>query len=103
MYNRWCLYIRHLSSTAYDVMRNSVIKLPSQRTLRDYTYYTEACVGFSSTVDRQLIEAAGITSCPEFEKYVIIIMDEMYVKEDLVYDKHSGMYFMYVYMYMQHS
>ena len=56
MYNRWCLYIRHLSSTAYDVMRNSVIKLPSQRTLRDYTYYTEACVGFSSTVDRQLIE-----------------------------------------------
>ena len=37
---RWCLYLRHLSSSAYELLHNSgVLKLPSQRTLRDYTYY----------------------------------------------------------------
>lgn len=43
---RWCLYLRHLSSSAYELLRNSgVLKLPSQRTLRDYTYYTDAATG----------------------------------------------------------
>ena len=41
---RWCLYI---SGSAYELLRQSgVIVLPSQRTLRDYTYYTKATVGF---------------------------------------------------------
>ena len=66
-------------------------KLPSQRTLRDYTYYTRAVCGFSEDVDRQLMEAASIQTCAEHEKYVILLMDEMHIKEDLVYDNHSGM------------
>ena len=48
---RWCLYLRHLSGSAYEVLRKSgVIFLPSQRTLRDYTYYTSARVGFAGNV-----------------------------------------------------
>ena len=36
---RWCLYLRHLSSSAYeDVRESGAIRLPSQRTLCDYTY-----------------------------------------------------------------
>ena len=36
---RWCLYLRHLSSSAYELLRDSgVVKLPSQRTLRDCTH-----------------------------------------------------------------
>lgn len=89
---RWCLYIRHLSGSAYELLRNSgVLKLPSQRTLRDYTYHTCASPGFSVGVDRQLMEAASIESCTYREKHVIIIMDEMHVREGLVYDKHTGM------------
>lgn len=89
---RWCLYLRHMSGRAYEMLRESgVIKLPSQRTLRDYTYYTQATVGFSDEVDRQLMEAGRIQSCPEREKHIIIIMDEMHIKEDVVYDKHTGM------------
>ena len=89
---RWCLYFRHLSSSAYEMLRESrVIRLPSQRTLRDYTYYTKATTGFSDEVDRQLMEAAKIRTCPEREKYVITIMDEMHIREDVVYDKHTGM------------
>ena len=36
------------------------------------------------------MEAANIHNCPEREKFVIIIFYEMHVREDLVYDKHSG-------------
>ena len=77
---RWCLYLRHLSSSAYDTVRESgAIKLPSQRTLRDYTHHTKATAGFSKEVDEQLKVAAKLTTCPEREKCVIIIMDEMHL------------------------
>ena len=88
---RWCLYLRHLSSSAYETLRSSgVLKLPSQRTLRDYTHYTQASCGFSSKVDKQIMDIASIQTCPEREKYVVILMDEMHIRENLVYDKHTG-------------
>ena len=88
---RWCLYLRHLSSTAYETLRESgAIKLPSQRTLRDYTHHTKATVGFSKEVDELLRSAAKLTSCPDREKCVVIIMDEMHLREDLAFDKHTG-------------
>lgn len=88
---RWCLYIRHLSSSAYEVLRKSgVLTLPSQRTLRDYTYHTEAAPGFSLSVDKQIMDAADIVSCTERDKHVVIILDEMHIRENLVYDKHTG-------------
>ena len=88
---RWCLYLRHLSSSAYETLRDTgTIRLPSQRTLRDYTHHTKATVGFLKEVDKQLQVAANMSSCPEREKCVIIIMDEMHLREDLAYDKHTG-------------
>ena len=36
------------------------------------------------------MDAAEIQSDP-LNKYVIILMDEMHIKEDVVYDKHTGM------------
>jgi len=39
---RWCLYLRHFSRGAYEMLRESnVIKLSSRKTLQDYTYYTK--------------------------------------------------------------
>ena len=88
---KWCLYLRHVSGRGYEMLRDSgVINLPSQRTLRDYTYYTQTKSGFSDDVDRQLAEVAKIDQCPEREKYVVLLMDEMHIKEDIVYDKHRG-------------
>jgi len=82
--------LHHLSgSSAYEMLRESgVIMLPSQRTLRDYTYYTKNACGLSEDVDRQLMEVANFQSCAEHEKYVVLLMDEMHIKEDL---EHSGM------------
>ena len=88
---KWCIYLRHLSSGAYEALRSSgCVKLPSQRTLRDYTHHVRALPGFSDDVDKQLIEAAQLQTCKEFQKYAVLVMDEMHIKEDLVYDKHSG-------------
>ena len=88
---KWCLYLRHVSGRAYETMRSSgCIHLPSQRTLRDYTHYVSASTGFSNEVDQQLASAANVECCTECEKYVAIIFDEMYIKEDLVYNKHTN-------------
>ena len=89
---KWCLHFRHLSSSCYDALRKyGCLSLPSQRTLRDYTHYAEAKSGFSMDVDRQLIDAVKVGTCEVWEKCVIVLMDEMYIREDLVYDKVSGM------------
>ena len=68
---RWCLYLHHSAgSSAYEMLEESgAIKLPSQRTFRDYTYYTKAKSSFGDDVDQQLMEAAHIHICPEREIY----------------------------------
>ena len=54
------------------------------------THYVPAVIGFSAASDKQLFEAANISDCQEWEKYVVLILDEMHIKEDLVFDKHAG-------------
>ena len=88
---KWCLIIRHLSSHAYETLRTSgCLTLPSQRTLRDYTHYADIKSGFSVEVDRQLIDAAQIRTSDERRKCVVLLLDEMHIREDLVFDKTSG-------------
>ena len=88
---RWCLYLRHLSSKAYDSLRETgCIHLPSQRTLCDYSHCIESGTGFSTEVDQHLLNAAKLESSPDWHRLLVLLMDEMYVKESLVYDKHTG-------------
>ena len=44
--------------------------------------------GVSEEIDQQLMEAAKIQYCTEREKCLAILMDEMHIKEGVVYDKH---------------
>jgi len=62
---------------------SGVIKLPSQRTLG----IIFIIIRISDDVDRQLLEAAKLDICAEFEKYVVLLMDKMHVKENLVYTR----------------
>ena len=88
---KWCIYLHHQSGKAYETVRDSgCISLPSQRTLRDYTNSVKAYAGFSAEVDHQLFVAANLESCSRWQKLVFLLLDEMHVREDLVYDKHSG-------------
>lgn len=78
---RLCIIIWHQSQSAYETMRRC-IQLPSQRTLCDYTHYTKAQPGFSAEIDAQLCSAAKIHQCEEKEKNVILLLDEMHIRED---------------------
>ena len=87
LFIKWCLYLRHLSGKSYEMpCQSGCIKLPSQRTLRDYTHYITTGIGFSAEVDNDLVRIADFSQ--DLNKYVIT--DEVHIKEDLVYDKHEG-------------
>ena len=46
---KWCIYLRALSQGAYETLRQSkCIRMPSQRTLRDYTHHLKSEPGFSA-------------------------------------------------------
>ena len=64
--------------------------MPSQRSLHDYSHAVKIRAGFSSEVDNQLLQAAKLLSSPKYHAIVAILTDEMTIKEELVYDKHSG-------------
>ena len=89
---RWCLSIKLRSSGAYEALRNSgFIFLPSSRTLRDYTHSISSDTGFQVEVARQLISEAKLddVAIDSVERYVTLLMDEVRIKDSLVYDKHS--------------
>ena len=47
LFIKWCLYLRHLSGKAYELLQSSgCIQLSAQRTLRDYIHYNKSQVGF---------------------------------------------------------
>ena len=88
---KWCLNLKLMSGAAYHAMRSSgFIKLPSERTLRDYTHYFTSKTGFQDEVNQQLISEVNTLSLPESRKYVGLIVDEMKIKEGLVYNKFAG-------------
>lgn len=88
---KFCLNLKLISSSAYHALRTSgFVRLPSERTLRDYTHYFRSCPGFHSDLNLQLKKEAALESLPESRRYVALLIDEMKIKEDLVYDKYSG-------------
>ena len=88
---RWCLFLHHRSSGAYSTLKNSgILQLPSERTLRDYHHFAPAVVGFSTDTDKQLLERINSQHPDNLSKYIIIVIDEMYIKEGLIFNKHNG-------------
>ena len=82
---RWCL-----SSAPYHSLHTSdFLKLPSERTLRDYTHFIKSRVGFSSELDQLLADESQVNTLPEWKRHVVLVLDEMKVKESLVFDKHE--------------
>lgn len=88
---RFCLYLYHKSSSAYELLRKSgVVRLPSGRTLRDYRQFSPAVSGFCNINDKQLRDIANNNCSLQNSKYINILIDEMHVKEGLVYSKSTG-------------
>lgn len=88
---RWCLYMHHRSSGAYTTLQKSgIISMPSERTLRDYRHFNESASGFSRDTDLQLLDLVKQEKSGDLAKYITLVIDEMYIKEGLLYNKHSG-------------
>ncbi len=88
---KWCLNLKLLSTSAYHALRTSgFIKLPSERTLYDYTHYFKTKAGFQDDVNSQLVEEIQKMEVNESRKFVGLLVDEMKIKEGLVYNKHLG-------------
>ena len=91
---RFCLSLASKSASAYDELRydkktnTGFLILPSRRRLRDYKNYIHPQRGFNPGVIEELKIMTKDFSDPE--RYVTILIDEMKVQEDLVWDKHSG-------------
>ena len=85
--------LKLLSSAAYHSLRTSgFVKLPSERTLRDYTHFFKSKTGFQGEVDAMLKRELKVDEIDarDMNRYVILLIDEMKIKESLVYDKHSS-------------
>ena len=88
---KWCLSLKMTSSSCYNALRASnVIKLPSERTLRDYVNWAKATTGVSDDIDQQLLKEAKLDTSPYSHRFICLVFDECKIKEDLIYDKHSG-------------
>ena len=57
--------------------------LPSERTLWDYV---KARSGFQDDIDEDLKREANVG---EWKKHIVVLIDEMEITENLVYDKHE--------------
>ena len=60
--------------------------MPSSRTLRDYTH-----LRFSIEADRQLLDL--LNQKDELTKYGVVLIDEMYIKQGLVFERSTGALF----------
>ena len=83
---RFALNLKYLSSSAYHAIGN-FLALPSRRTLRDYTHIMNVNAGVSREMIERLKENMKYDSCDSSEKIVGVMLDEMKVKNGLVFNK----------------
>ena len=86
---RFALSIHCKSPSAYRELRDSgALILPSERVLRDYKNYFKPGAGITKENIEELKEKSS--EFAGIQKYVAVIMDEMKIIENLVFDKTSG-------------
>ena len=91
---RYCLALASKSSAAYDEIRydentgTGFVILPSRRRLRDYKNYIRPERGFNKEIFKELNEKVKYFT--NIKKYVVLLLDEMKIQENLVWDKHTG-------------
>ena len=91
---KYCLSLAAKSQSAYNDLRydsktgSGVLILPSSRTLRDYNNYIRPTRCFNPDVITDLSKKTK--NFMPHERFVTILIDEMKIQEDLIWDKYSG-------------
>ena len=86
---RFALSLHRKSPAAYRELRDSgALILPSERVLRDYKNYFKPKAGLNiENIDHLQKKASSLSG---IQRYVVVVMDEMKIQSNLVFDKHSG-------------
>ena len=86
---RFALSLHGKSPSAYRELRESgALVLPSERILRDYKNYFPPKAGINTeNVDALRKKPVSFTGN---QRYVVLVMNEMKIQSDLVFDKNSG-------------
>ena len=89
---RFCLSLASKSALAYDDIRydkksaTGILILPSRRQLRDYKNYIKP-----ESFNKNINELKNkIKNFSDNEKFFVILMDEMKIQSNFVWDKHTG-------------
>jgi hypothetical protein len=86
---RFALYLHGKSPAAYrELGESGALILPSERVLRDYKNYFKPKAGINKENIDCLKEKTSSFSA--VQRYVAVVMDEMKIQSNLVYDKVSG-------------
>ena len=86
---RFCLSLSIRSPSVYEELRNTgILRLSSRRTLRSYKNFIRPKTGFCDKVLNELTKKTKDHSGAQ--RYVCVVFDEMKIKSNLVFDKHSG-------------
>ena len=86
---RYCLSLVAKSPACYEELRSSkILKLPSQRTLRDYKNCIRPHTGFQEKAIEDLKEQTN--SYFDVQRYVVLLFDEMKMTSNLVLEKLTG-------------
>ncbi len=86
---RFALSLHGKSPSAYRELQDSgALILPSERVLRDYKNYFKPKAG----INKENVETlrAKTSSFTSVQRYVAVVMDEMKIQSNLVFDKVSG-------------
>eukprot|EP00795_Rhopilema_esculentum_P017480 gene17480-9089_t len=86
---RFALHLHLKSPAAYRSLKESlVIRLPSERTLRDYSNVFQPSVGFKKEVLEDLKHQGS--QLKGIAKYVVLMLDELSVQDDLVFNNSTN-------------
>lgn len=91
---KFCLNLASKSPAAYNELRynektkSGILVLPSQRTLRSYKNYIRPKQGFNKEIIEELCQK--VKDFSDIEKYIVVLIDEMKIQENLVWDKYTG-------------
>lgn len=86
---RLALHLRMLSPAAFNFM-SGILSLPSERRLFDFSQFTEIKEGVNEGLLSQFKTAFDEKCTQDHEKYFSLLLDEMSIRSDLVYDGRSG-------------
>ena len=86
---RLAILLRCQSKAAYTTLRNTgILKLPGESTLKDYTNAVLPQAGFNTNTLQELTKTTK--DWPDSKRFIVLMHDEMSIKEDLVFDRRSG-------------